>query len=50
MQHIDHSTNTGTAKDIAVTLYIIRLDEGFYDPAGGYVSHILAHPDNVKEA
>lgn len=28
---------------------LIELDEGFYEPAGGYVSILVAHSDSVRE-
>jgi len=28
--------------------YIVRLDEGFYDPHGGFVAFLVVHPDNLR--
>jgi hypothetical protein len=30
-------------------LHIVLLDEGYYDPFGGYVSLVLVHEDNLIE-
>ena len=30
-------------------LHIVELDEGYYDPFGGYVALVLVHEDNLLE-
>jgi hypothetical protein len=34
--------------DFLTPYLLIELSVGYYDPKGGYVSILVAHPDNVK--